>query len=98
MEHEVFTKLRAEMKRQGFDALVALTPDNVTYTAGVLIPSHVVNRFRRTISILAGENFSAQIVVNVEENLALDFQTSILIISLLKTLPICWQIYWKMPV
>ena len=73
MEHEVFTKLRAEMKQQGFDALVALTPDNVTYTAGVLIPSHVVNRFRRTISILAGNNFSAQIVVDVEENLAREF-------------------------
>jgi hypothetical protein len=29
-----------------------------------------LNRFRRTITILAGESFRAQIVVNVEENLA----------------------------
>ena len=70
MEHEVFRKLRQEMRSNGYDALVALSPDNVTYTAGFLVPSHTANRFRRTVSILAGDSFAAQIVVNVEENLA----------------------------
>jgi Xaa-Pro aminopeptidase len=69
-EHEVLAKLRAAMKREGFDALVALSIDNVTYTAGFLVPSHASNRFRRTITILAGDAFARQIVVNVEENLA----------------------------
>jgi Xaa-Pro dipeptidase len=70
MEHEVLRKLRAAMLRAGHDALVAFSQDNVTYTAGFLVPSHASNRFRRTITILAGEQFAAQIVVNVEENLA----------------------------
>jgi Xaa-Pro dipeptidase len=70
MEHEVLGKLRAAMKRAGYDALVAFSQDNVTYTAGFLVPSQVSNRFRRTITILAGDSFAAQIVVNVEENLA----------------------------
>jgi len=70
MEHEVIRKLRAAMKGAGHDALVALSQDNVTYTAGFLVPSHASNRFRRTITVLAGEEFAAQIVVNVEENLA----------------------------
>jgi Xaa-Pro aminopeptidase len=70
MEHEVLRTLRAAMRREGFDALVALSLDNVTYTAGFQVPSHALNRFRRTITILAGEAFGAQIVVNVEENLA----------------------------
>ena len=69
-EHEVLAKLRRAMKRDGFDALVAFSIDNVTYTAGFLVPSHASNRFRRTITILAGDSFSRQIVVNVEENLA----------------------------
>lgn len=69
-EHEVLAKLRAAMAAQGFDALVALSIDNVTYTAGFLVPSHASNRFRRTITILAGTSFARQIVVNVEENLA----------------------------
>src|SRR5882757_2491109 len=70
MEHELLRKLRSAMAKAGHDALVAFSQDNVTYTAGFLVPSHASNRFRRTITILAGETFAAQIVVNVEENLA----------------------------
>src|SRR5215471_11799369 len=70
MEHEVLRKLRTAMKAAGHDALVAFSQDNVTYTAGFLVPSHASNRFRRTITVLAGDAFAAQIVVNVEENLA----------------------------
>jgi Xaa-Pro dipeptidase len=70
MEHEVIARLRAATKRAGHDALVAFSQDNVTYTAGFLVPSHASNRFRRTITIIAGDAFAAQIVVNVEENLA----------------------------
>jgi Xaa-Pro aminopeptidase len=58
------------MKATGFDALVAFSPDNVCYTAGFMVPSHATNRFRRTITVLAGDAFAAQVVVNVEENLA----------------------------
>ena len=70
MEHEVIRRLRAAMQGAGHDALVAFSQDNVTYTAGFLVPSHASNRFRRTITVLAGDAFAAQIVVNVEENLA----------------------------
>jgi Xaa-Pro dipeptidase len=70
IEHEVPAKLRGAMIDAGHDALVAFSQDNVTYTAGFLVPSHASNRFRRTITVLAQDKFAAQIVVNVEENLA----------------------------
>ena len=70
MEHEVMAKLRHAMASRGFDALVALSQDNVTYAAGFLVPSHASNRFRRTITVIAGTDFARQIVVSVEENLA----------------------------
>jgi Xaa-Pro dipeptidase len=70
MDHEVIRRLRAAMKAAGYDALVALSQDNVTYTAGFLVPSHALNRFRRTITVLAGSAFATQIVVTVEESLA----------------------------
>lgn len=70
MEDPVFVKLRTAMKSDGFDALVAHSLDNATYTAGFQVPSHAMNRFRRTITVLAGNDFSRQIVVNVEEALA----------------------------
>lgn len=69
-EHEVLAKLRAMMHAAGYDALVAFSQDNVTYTAGFLVPSHASNRFRRTITIIAGRSFATQIVVSVEERLA----------------------------
>ena len=51
MEHEVLRKLRAAMRSARHDALVAFSQDNVTYTAGFLVPSHASNRFRRTITV-----------------------------------------------
>jgi Xaa-Pro aminopeptidase len=70
MEHDVLRKLRSAMQGAGCDALVAFSQDNVTYTAGFLVPSHASNRFRRTITVIAGDAFAAQVVVNVEEALA----------------------------
>ena len=70
MEDPVIQKLRAAMKADRFDALVAHSLDNATYTAGFQVPSHAQNRFRRTITVLAGDDFGCQIVVNVEEALA----------------------------
>lgn len=70
MEHEVIARLRRAMHEAGYDALVAHSQDNVTYTAGFLVPSHASNRFRRTITVIAGEGFACQIVVSVEESLA----------------------------
>ena len=66
-ENDVFRKLCALAKAKGCDAPVAFSQDNATYTAGFLVPSHATNRFRRTVTVLAGTSFAAQIVVNVEE-------------------------------
>ena len=70
MSDPVLDKLQGAMRVDGLDALVAHSLDNVTYTAGFQVPSQAMNRFRRTITILAGDGFARQIVVNVEEALA----------------------------
>ncbi len=70
IEHGVLQKLRRAACEAGLDALVALSQDNVTYTTGFLVPSHATNRFRRTISVLAGQSYGCQIVVSVEEKQA----------------------------
>lgn len=70
-EHEVIALLRSRMKEAGYDALVAFSQDNVTYTAGFMVPSHLTNRFRRTITVIAGDEFATQVVVNVEEKQAI---------------------------
>ncbi len=67
---EALDRLRAETARQGARALVALSPENVAYTIGTMVPSHPTNRHRRTISILAADGRSALVVVSVEAELA----------------------------
>jgi Xaa-Pro aminopeptidase len=57
MDEPVVQKLRAEMKADGLNALVAHSPDNATYIAGFPLPSHAQKRFRRTITVLAGRDF-----------------------------------------
>lgn len=71
VEHQTLALLRERAREEGFDALVALSQDNVTYTAGFLVPSHATNRFRRTITVIAGDRFACQIVVSVEEKQAI---------------------------
>ena len=70
MEQAILGKLRSAMTTDRFDALVAHSVDNVSYTAGFQVPTHAMNRFRRTMTVLAGDEFARQIVVNVEEALA----------------------------
>jgi len=65
-------QLRAGMHRAGLDAVVATTPDNVTYVAGFTVPSHLSNRFRRTLCLLPLDGEPALVVVTVEETLARD--------------------------
>lgn len=67
---EALDRLRGEMARQGVGALVALSPENVAYTIGYMVPSHPTNRHRRTVSVLAADGRSALIVVSVEADLA----------------------------
>lgn len=65
-------RLRDVMRRQGLDAVAASSPDNVVYAAGTTVPSHLSNRFRRTICLVPQHGEPALIVVTVEETLARD--------------------------
>lgn len=62
-------RLRLEMHREGLAALVALSPENVAYAIGYMVPSHPTNRARRTITVLTADR-AVLIVVSVEAELA----------------------------
>jgi Xaa-Pro dipeptidase len=63
-------RLRERIIAQGIDALIALSPENVAYTIGFMVPSHPVNRHRRTISVVTADGNALLIVVSVEAPLA----------------------------
>jgi hypothetical protein len=44
MEYRIIQRQKEAMKRSGLDALISMSPENATYTAGVAIPFHSIVR------------------------------------------------------
>lgn len=55
------------MKAGGFDALVALSPENVTYTTGVVVPSQPLMRWRHAAAVVTADGGGAMLVIDMEE-------------------------------
>jgi Xaa-Pro aminopeptidase len=53
----------------GYDAVVAMSPDNVTYATGFTVPSQRWSRRRLVMAVVPPEGPTRQIVVNIEESL-----------------------------
>ena len=49
MRAEVIMRQRKAMTKAGFDALVAISPENFAYTTGFVVPSQPLMRWRHTI-------------------------------------------------
>ena len=63
---EVLGKLREALVREGLDAVVALSPENVTYTTGIVVPSHSLMRWRHAAAIVATSGEPGLMVVDME--------------------------------
>ena len=62
------TDLQREMlKKYHLDAMVTMTPENITYVTGAYIPTQVTVRSRKVIHIITEKNDPVVIVVNIEE-------------------------------
>jgi Xaa-Pro dipeptidase len=62
--------LRHFMEARKLAAVIATSPDNVIYLAGFTVPSHMTNRFRRTLCLVPLQSRPVLIVATVEESLA----------------------------
>lgn len=67
MQQEVGNRLRSMMAEIGFEALVCLSPENVAYTAGFVIPSQPLMRWRHAATVLHADGRSAIVCVDMEE-------------------------------
>ena len=70
MESNIIRREREEMKKAGYDALISISPENTTYTAGVAIPSQSIIRQRHVICLVPAIGSPKMIVVNMEESFA----------------------------
>lgn len=67
MRDEVVTRLRTAMAEQNLDALVCLSPENVAYTAGFVIPSQPLMRWRHAATVIHADGRTAIVCVDMEE-------------------------------
>ena len=69
MEHEIVKKQQELMKKMGLGALVAVSPEIIRYTTGVMIPTQSIIRERHAFCVTPVTGDPVAIVVNIEENL-----------------------------
>ena len=68
MTTEIIEKQRSAMRDHGLDALVVTSPENIAYTAGVVVPSQAIVRHRLVLCLVPLEGTPEIVVVNIEES------------------------------
>lgn len=67
MRQDVIAKQRAAMKDAGLDALVAISPENVAYATGFVVPSQPLMRWRHAMTVVTADGRTAMVSVDMEE-------------------------------
>ncbi len=67
MDPEIIEKQKKAMAAEGFDALISISPENVTYTTGTVVPSQSLMRWRHAVCIVTADGRVAMVVIDMEE-------------------------------
>ncbi len=67
MDQEIIDRQIKAMAEEGLDALVSISPENVTYTTGIVVPSQSLMRWRHAISVVTADGRIAMVVIDMEE-------------------------------
>ena len=66
MDQEVIIRLSKRISGEGLDAIIAISPENVTYVSGLVVPSQSLMRWRHAACILTADGRMAMIAVEME--------------------------------
>ncbi len=67
MDQEIIDKQKRAMAAQGLDALISISPENVAYTTGIVVPSQSLMRWRHAIGVVTRDGRIAMVVIDMEE-------------------------------
>ncbi len=67
MNQEIIEKQKKAMASEGLDALISISPENVAYTAGFVVPSQSLMRWRHAICIVTPDGRVTMLVIDMEE-------------------------------
>lgn len=66
MDAQVLAKLQGVARAGGWPALLLLSPENVAYTTGFVVPSQPLMRWRHAICVIPAEGQPSMVVVDME--------------------------------
>ena len=66
MDQDVIIRLSKRISREGLDAIIAISPENVTYVSGFVVPSQSLMRWRHAVCILTADGRMAMIAIDME--------------------------------
>jgi Xaa-Pro dipeptidase len=67
MREEIILRLRRAMEEEEIEVMVAVSPENFAYTAGFVVPSQSIMRWRHAMAVVTCEGREALAVVDMEE-------------------------------
>jgi Xaa-Pro dipeptidase len=67
MPQDAADRLAGALTGAGLDAIVCLSPENVAYTAGFVVPSHPLMRWRHAGTVLTADGRQGMLCVDMEE-------------------------------
>src|SRR5687768_15099710 len=70
MRSDIVERQRQIMSDNGLDALVAVSPENVAWTTGFVVPSQPILRWRHAMVVVKADGTHAVVCVDMEETTA----------------------------
>ena len=66
MDQEIISRLKKRIVAEGLDAIVASSPENVTYVSGFVVPSQALMRWRHAAVIVTADARISMIAMDME--------------------------------
>jgi Xaa-Pro dipeptidase len=66
MDQEIIFRLRQRILEERLEALIAISPENVTYVSGFVVPSQSLMRWRHAICIVTSDGRISMVAIDME--------------------------------
>jgi Xaa-Pro dipeptidase len=66
VDHEIINRLTRRIGDAGLDAILAISPENVTYVCGFVVPSQSLMRWRHAACVLTADERVSMVTVDME--------------------------------
>lgn len=68
MDQEKISRLVKRIRESGLDAIIAISPENLTYVSGFVVPSQSLMRWRHAICIVTADGRISMVAIDMEAN------------------------------